>query len=264
MSNEQISIKTPEYVSLQFQSANIGSRAVAFIIDTLIIFIIQIILFFLGVFVIGGFETFLLMSESNFVIMAIIIILYFIINYGYYIFFEYYWAGQTPGKRITGIRVIQDSGHNITLLASFIRNLMRLVDTLPIGYFLGIITIFFHSKNKRIGDIVSGTIVVHERPGKRRDSRFERLIRNRNLPLTHLTIEDGMMRNIKDKEWDILKLYRERFIHLSRKNRKQMTNQVAEIIFPKFQIDITGKTPEEKEDILLTIYLKMQKEWDFE
>src|SRR5690625_2834883 len=128
MSNEQISIKTPEYVSLQFQSANIGSRAVAFIIDTLIILIIQIILFFLGVFVIGGFETFLLMSESNFVIMAIIIIIYFIINYGYYIFFEYYWAGQTPGKRITGIRVIQDSGHNITLLASFIRNFMRLVD----------------------------------------------------------------------------------------------------------------------------------------
>src|SRR5690625_7545503 len=132
--------------------------------------------------------------------MAIIIILYFIINYCYYIFFEYYWAGQTPGKRITGIRVIQDSGHNITLLASFIRNLMRLVDTLPIGYFLGIITIFFHSKNKRIGDIVSGTIDVHERPGKRRDSRFERFIRNRKLPLTPLTTEDGKISNNQEPE----------------------------------------------------------------
>lgn len=91
------------------------------------------------------------------------IIIFFIIRDGYFAFFEAIWNGQTPGKRFAQIRVIKDDGRSISAYDSIARNLLRIVDELPSMYFVGMVSVLFSSQNKRLGDYVAGTIVVHEK-----------------------------------------------------------------------------------------------------
>ena len=83
--------------------------------------------------------------------------------YGYFALFEAIWIGQTPGKRVARIRVIKETGRPINAVESIARNMLRLVDQLPVLYAVGIVTVLLNRKSKRLGDFVAGTIVVHER-----------------------------------------------------------------------------------------------------
>lgn len=180
MQDESISIKTPEYVSLQFNAAGLGSRSLAFIIDQFILMAINIAIIVILVLFMEGQGAALMMFDSMTVPVAIAIILIFLINTGYFFVLEYFTGGRTIGKKILGIRVIQDNGHSITLLSSIIRNFMRLIDSLPTGYLVGILMIFFHSQHKRLGDMVAGTLVVHERSKKKGKSK--KVLWNRHGP----------------------------------------------------------------------------------
>lgn len=91
------------------------------------------------------------------------IVIFFLIRDGYFAFFEAIWNGQTPGKRFAQIRVIKDDGRPISAYDSIARNLLRIVDELPTMYFVGMVSVLFSSQNKRLGDYVAGTIVVHEK-----------------------------------------------------------------------------------------------------
>ena len=92
----------------------------------------------------------------------------FLLQWGYFALFEGLWHGQTPGKRVAKIRVIQQSGRAITIFESLSRNLVRVVDFLPAFYVVGTISIFITKRNQRLGDLVAGTLVVHE--GQSRDA----------------------------------------------------------------------------------------------
>lgn len=259
---DHVSIKTPEYVSLQFQTANLGSRSVAFIIDRVIIVLLQIIIGILGLLSIGGFEGLLGLSESAFIIIAIVVLIFFMINYGYFFLFEYFYNGQTPGKRLMGIRVIHESGHQVTLLMSLIRNLIRLIDSLG-GYVVGILMVYFHPRNKRLGDLVAGTLVVHERASKRGRSKFNKLIQSRNLPLEHVSVDEHTIRSVTREEWMLLKTYADYLLDVSNKERIDLTNKLSFAILHRFGIDPSGKSNRDLEDILLTLYLLLKEEWDF-
>ena len=169
MNQEQVDIKTPEFVSLQFQLAGLGSRTAAFIIDQLILMIVNVIIIICLGFVLYGFDDlFYLADEFMSYPIAITLIVLFLLNWGYFFVLEYFSGGKTIGKRVVGIRVIQENGHSFTILSSFIRNLVRIIDSLPANYLVGMLMIFFHPKNKRIGDLMAGTIVVHERKAKKK------------------------------------------------------------------------------------------------
>ena len=96
--------------------------------------------------------------------VALYIFVFFLLYWGYFAIFEALWKGQTPGKRQAGIRVILDSGREITAKEAIGRNLLRSVDLLPGCYAVGVLSVFLSSQNKRLGDYVSGTVVVHDRP----------------------------------------------------------------------------------------------------
>jgi len=76
--------------------------------------------------------------------------------------FEAYWHGQTPGKRVMKLRVIKDSGRQITFFEALARNTVRLIDYMPGLYLAGVITMLCNKQNKRLGDLAAGTLVVHE------------------------------------------------------------------------------------------------------
>lgn len=95
------------------------------------------------------------------------IIALFLVFAGYFAFFEWWWDGQTPGKRLMKLRVIREDGRPITLWEAIARNLLRIFDAIP-GfivpiYSVGLIMVFANKRDQRVGDIFSGTVVIRER-----------------------------------------------------------------------------------------------------
>jgi uncharacterized RDD family membrane protein YckC len=103
-------------------------------------------------------------SKTGIWFLALVVLSYFLLYFGYFTIFEIIWNGQTPGKKKEGLRVIKDSGRPITPAESVGRNLLRIVDQLPAFYAVGIGSVLLSRQNKRLGDFVAGTIVVHEKP----------------------------------------------------------------------------------------------------
>jgi len=163
---EKLIIETPEQTAIEFPLAGIGSRFLAVLIDSLIQIAVLIILGLILVGVGFGFRSagFAGSPTAGVWIVAILIFIYFLLMYGYFILFESIWNGQTPGKRLTHIRVIKDSGQPITAIDAVGRNLLRLVDQLPFAYGFGVLCAWISPQSKRLGDYVAGTVVVHEKP----------------------------------------------------------------------------------------------------
>lgn len=163
---EDYGVQTPEQVELRFPLAGIGSRFLAVLLDSLIQLGVSIVLVIVAlvVFSAGGSRWFHGMSDTaGKWFVALLVLGYFLLLWGYYALFEAFSNGQTPGKRVLKIRVIKDSGRQITFFESLARNLLRVIDSLPSAYLTGVISILCTAQNKRLGDLVAGTIVVHER-----------------------------------------------------------------------------------------------------
>jgi uncharacterized RDD family membrane protein YckC len=158
---DKLIIDTPEQVQLEFALAGIGSRFMALFVDTLIQFIVVVLALIVLAFLGAGFS---LSPEAGKWVLALYIIAGFVLYWGYFAIFETVWKGQTPGKRKAGIRVIRDFGREITAKEAIARNLLRTIDSLPGVYAVGILSIFLSPQNKRLGDYVAGTVVVHDRP----------------------------------------------------------------------------------------------------
>jgi uncharacterized RDD family membrane protein YckC len=156
-------VVTPENLELTFELAGLTSRFLAWLVDTL--FMIAIIIGAYIVLAIIGFV-------SRYLFATLMMVIVFCVQQGYFIFFELKTGGTTPGKRIMKIRVIQDAGIRIGFYHSFLRNILRIMDSTPlmILHILGAGVAFFHPLNRRLGDAVAGTVVVRERsypePGK--------------------------------------------------------------------------------------------------
>ena len=159
--SNQLSIDTPELVSIEMPIAGIGSRFIAVLVDYLILTVGGFALALILIVVFAAVHVFAHWSENW--IMAFVFILMFLANWGYFAIFEAFWNGRTPGKRAVKIRVIHRSGRAMSFLEALARNLVRFVDYLPGFYAVGVISIFLSKQNQRLGDMVAGTLVVHDR-----------------------------------------------------------------------------------------------------
>jgi uncharacterized RDD family membrane protein YckC len=158
---DKLTIETPEQTALEFAIAGIGSRFLAIALDTLIqVSVLTIVALAATVLAATVFSK---ISGSSMWVTAGFLLLIFSLYYGYFAAFEALWNGQTPGKRLLRIRVIKDTGRPMTPSESVGRNLMRIVDQLPFLYGVGLVSVALSGQNKRLGDYVAGTIVVHER-----------------------------------------------------------------------------------------------------
>jgi uncharacterized RDD family membrane protein YckC len=156
---DKLIIDTPEQVHLEFVLAGIGSRFMAAFLDTLILVVLLIAL---GIAEAVALSKPLFGGSYPIWVQALATLLFFCVVWGYYVLFEIFWKGQTPGKRWAGIRVIKDSGRPINAFEAIARNLIRYVDFLPLLYGVGVVTMLLNAKHRRLGDFVAGTLVVHE------------------------------------------------------------------------------------------------------
>jgi uncharacterized RDD family membrane protein YckC len=156
---EKLTIETPEQISLEFPLAGVGSRGYALCIDTLIQLLAVAVVSLILAFTTSDLER-SWKPAQNWEI-AIALFLLFCLYWGYFAIFEILWNGQTPGKRQARIRVISASGRPITVFEGIGRNFMRAIDS--VGFYLvGSITCAIDKQNRRLGDMVAGTVVVHE------------------------------------------------------------------------------------------------------
>ena len=170
---ETLIIETPERVPLEFALASIGNRFLAVAIDHFLQYFSIFIVAWIFISLTGfneyraGSAASALFNEIPKWTIAILIIVVFLIFAGYFILFEWFWNGQTPGKRLLKLRVIREDGRPITFWEALARNLLRIFDAVP-GfvlpvYSIGLISIFMSRRDQRIGDMFAGTVVVRER-----------------------------------------------------------------------------------------------------
>jgi uncharacterized RDD family membrane protein YckC len=162
---DYLSIDTPENVAFDYEVAGIGSRFLAALVDTLLIIVLQIIVNLTLFLLADALFADTLDWESGLQtwLFAVFGLMAFAFLWGYYVFFEMIWNGQSPGKRWAGLRVIRTDGTPITFSESLIRNLVRLIDFLPVYYGIGVVAMFINQQSRRLGDLAAGTLVVHDR-----------------------------------------------------------------------------------------------------
>ena len=103
-----------------------------------------------------------MLTLSNALGLAVGSIASFLLYFGYDVAFEVLGGGRTPGKRLAGLRVLRDDGRPVDLLSSCIRNVIRLVDGLPLLYLPAMVSILVTTNNQRLGDLAARTIVVRD------------------------------------------------------------------------------------------------------
>jgi uncharacterized RDD family membrane protein YckC len=147
-------VETPERVSFGYQVAGVGTRAIAQILDLLIVLGILLAVYFAAL----AFTA----IGSNSLAYLLAVLGSFVVIFGYFWTSEALWSGQTIGKKVFRLRAVGDRGEPMTFAQAGIRNLVRVVDFLPYGYGVGMIVLFANGKGKRLGDLAAGTIVVKD------------------------------------------------------------------------------------------------------
>jgi len=158
---DQLNIDTPELVSIELPLAGIGSRFIAILVDSLVLGSALILLVVLAAYIIPALGAIGEKAASWGV--GILLLIVFLLFWGYFALSEAFGNGRTLGKRVARIRVIHQSGRGINFVESLARNLVRYVDFLPFFYGVGIAAMFMSRRSQRLGDMVAGTLVVRER-----------------------------------------------------------------------------------------------------
>ena len=158
---EQYTLETPENIQVQFELAGLGTRFCAMLVDTLLLGAITAVLFCIGLMA-SAAAWFEFKGGSEWIVAGIVALGIALLSEGYFILFEWLMRGQTPGKKAMKVRVIRDDGTPATAYEVLVRNVLRLIDFLPVAYGVGAIVMFFSRLSKRLGDIAAGTIVIKE------------------------------------------------------------------------------------------------------
>ncbi len=147
-------VLTTERVPFRYRVAGPGSRFLAWMVDaSLIVVLAMSAAVFLGV----------LEQGREGLGSALMFLAVFALTWAYFLLFEWLWRGQTPGKRLLGIRVIRWRGTAVSFWQSAVRNILRFVDAplIPGFYWLGFAVAACNRESRRLGDLAAGTLVVH-------------------------------------------------------------------------------------------------------
>lgn len=217
-----LDVRTPESIAFSYELAGLGSRFLAVMIDSVIQFTTLFAIFW-GIALAGSRvavrhgAAVISQRVAESIAIATILFVVFVILFVYFIVFEAVWNGQTPGKRLVGIRVVRDRGFPINFTASLIRNLIRVGEWLAGFYFLAAISALLSAENKRIGDFAAGTIVVRDARLPVPRDLLQSGSRPAASPAVHLT----------DEERALVNRFLERRSLLGARRRSELAAQLA-------------------------------------
>ncbi len=194
MADERITVQSVTGVDLTLTLAGPGTRSYAFIID----WHIRVLAAGVWLLIAAVSLNFHMTWKSQTGLLSILpaAALYFL----YHPILEIAMHGQTPGKRIAGVRILNRTGGQAGISALLIRNIFRLIDSLPAFYLLGLLTCIFSAHRVRVGDLAAGTLLVREdREGEKSLARVQTLADQSHLPLETLELADQIL-----ERWDSL------------------------------------------------------------
>jgi uncharacterized RDD family membrane protein YckC len=242
LSPDQISIDTPELVSIELPLAGIGSRFIALLVDYLILLAGLFVLWILALIFGPALRTFSRISAQWAEAIAIFIL--FLFGWGYFTLFEAFWNGRTPGKRVAKIRVIHSSGRPIGLLESMARNLIRFIDQQPLFVSaVGVITMFVTRQHQRLGDLAAGTLVVRDREseaplwGDTGSRTFTAQLFHASVPIpephTAVTLPSLGISRLSSADLEVLEGFFSRRLDMSLATRQGLAARIAAAIQAK-------------------------------
>jgi uncharacterized RDD family membrane protein YckC len=226
-------------VDLHLELAGVGNRIFACVVDNLISYAI-ILAVLLGLALIAYLgDSFPLPAETKnvafYYLLGAGVLLVLVIQFGYSIFFEGMWHGQTPGKRLAQIRVVEQNGQPVSWASVIIRNVIRVVD---VGLALiGLVVILIDKNERRLGDLAAGTLVIRERLPSRTTS-----LQNIKAKETSDTFVD--VGRLSPAEYDLVLSFLERRERLSRSYRALLAQKLETYLREKLQQPSAGESPE--------------------
>jgi uncharacterized RDD family membrane protein YckC len=148
---QSLNIRTPEGIVFAQTLATPAARFFAWLIDLACIIVLMIAV---------TVPISLMMVVSVDIAAALRTILYFVVSVGYAMTLEWFWRGQTYGKRLMRLRVVDAEGMRLEFSQVAVRNLLRVVDALPAFYLVGGVASLLSRKCQRLGDIAANTVVI--------------------------------------------------------------------------------------------------------
>lgn len=188
MPDEQLTVQSVTGVDLTLAIAGPGTRSYAFVID----WHIRLLLAgaWLLVATVALNATITLRSHDALLSVLPAAVIYFL----YHPILEVMMRGRTPGKRMAGVRILSRDGGQPSTAALLLRNVFRLVDSLPATYLVGLTTCFLTPQRIRIGDMAAGTLLVVDNAAAEESLlRIERLAANSKLSLDALELVDQVL-----------------------------------------------------------------------
>jgi uncharacterized RDD family membrane protein YckC len=245
MLDDELVIETPERVELHYVLANVGNRFLAAAIDHLIQGAALLVIIIAA----GTLSDWRFFASMGVWTAALTVLAVFAIYWGYFVAFESLWNGQTPGKRIMRLRVVREDGRPVRFFEAFVRNLLRVaIDFQPLpSYAVGVVSIIFSSRSKRVGDFVAGTVVVKERAIEApslneivRISEIEQQRIERSAPA--LFVADT--RRLSKQDLRAVEIFLKRRFELNEPNRTVLAARIAQPISSKLGVSADGLSPE--------------------
>jgi len=218
-----IYIQSTELLYLENELALVGSRALAFIIDSVVKGLCMVLL--------------IVYTQLTDSMGPAFIIFLMIIWVGYHVVLEAVTAGKTPGKHLVGIRVVKADGTRISTLDSIIRNVLRLVDMMPVFYMTGIIVVFFERYNRRLGDVVADTLVIYDRQTSKsiKDVVESRIIQAQ----PNFSIKVNGIEKLSETEKNVIKNLYVRMENLSEKEKQKILRKLLSKLYPRVTVEGT-------------------------
>lgn len=254
MQQPDYSISTPENVDLHLELAGMGNRLLAQLLDALVQLAVSLLVIIAAL--AAACIVFAMGLDSNAknlaysVIALVVILLLFFMQGAYFIILEGAWKGQTPGKKLAEIRVIEQNGQPIGWSASLFRNLLRYADNFLV---VGMVVMLIDNKERRLGDLAAGTLVIRERKPDMTDSAIKISPRSSSKP-EFASLDVGAVNPV---EYDLLTDYLKRRKSLTKQARPMVARQLSDHFRSKMnapQIEHEDGKYEADEDYLEAIY----------
>ena len=219
----RIAITTPEYVKLEFETAGLGSRTLSLLIDWMILGVVQFILIFFGIlfFAASGHSGESLLDLGHDRSFSVSSFHPLVLLCSYRIFYEWTNNRETGSGSPCG----DGSRNGPGVLAIFLRNLLRVVDGLPFFYLAGGISVFFNRREKRLGDLAAGTMVVQKE--KREVPHVHPLFSHREPILT-----SSELSGILERKWELLGRFLTRREEMFPAARQELAQRLARSLLP--------------------------------
>lgn len=245
MLRDEIELISPESLVLQLEVGGVGSRFLAIFVDSILQGVLYVLIF------LAGFGTLeltarTLEAKAYSLAGAIVILLVFVVHWGYFVLFETLWNGQSPGKRAFGLRVAKMGGEPLTFFDSAIRNLLRFVDFLPLGYGVGISVALCNRYYRRVGDYAAGTVVLRVRspefvPRVLDSKPSSPTVADKSVPAGPSPVAEGLITRVELslvtlQDYEIIRNFLLRRNELDLDSRSRLADKIAAALKGKMSI----------------------------